>query len=98
MLPATTTVLRLSALPGTSALDASSVSSWVGGALAVVAIGVLVGLLQLNLRDRRRLAATTVQLAESEARMRRLAEAVPAGIFQSDAQGRRVYVNPKLIE
>src|SRR3954470_12179919 len=76
----------------------STTSSLIVAGLAVAVAVVLVLLLLLNRRDRRRLAATTVQLAESEARMRRLAEAVPAGIFQSDAQGRRVYVNPKLIE
>jgi diguanylate cyclase (GGDEF)-like protein/PAS domain S-box-containing protein len=80
------------------ALDAESVSSWVLVGAAFVTIVVLVWLLLLNLRARRRLAETSAQLAESEARMRRLAESVPAGIFQADAQGRRVYVNPKLAE
>src|SRR3954452_23427254 len=81
----------------TLALDATSTSSWVIASVALLAV-VLIGLLQRNLRDRRRLAATTAQLSESESRLRRLAESVPAGIFQTDAQGRRLYVNPKLVE
>ena len=80
------------------ALDGASASSWVIVAVALATIVVLVWLLALNLRARRRLAETTTQLADSEARMRRLAETVPAGIFQTDARGRRVYVNPKLAE
>ena len=66
--------------------------------LALAAVGFLVALLLLNLRGRRRLAATGARLAASEARLRRLAETVPAGIFETDAQGRRVFVNPRLAE
>jgi diguanylate cyclase (GGDEF)-like protein/PAS domain S-box-containing protein len=80
------------------ALDAASVSSWVVVGASLAAIVTLVWLLLLNLRARRSLAETTARLAESEARMRRLAETVPAGIFQTDAQGRRLFVNPKLAE
>src|SRR5690349_4573599 len=67
-------------------------------ALAVAVAVVLVLMLLLNRRDRHRLARTTEQLAASEARMRELAETVPAGIFQTDATGRRVYVNPRLAQ
>jgi diguanylate cyclase (GGDEF)-like protein/PAS domain S-box-containing protein len=80
------------------ALDSASTSSWVLVGMAFATIAVLVWLLLLNLRARRRLAETSTQLADSEAKMRRLAETVPAGIFQADAQGRRVYVNPRLAE
>src|SRR3954454_22161754 len=76
----------------------STTSSWIVAAVALTVTVVLVLLLLVNRRDRRRLAATTEKLAASEARMRELAESVPAGIFQTDAQGRRVYVNPKLAE
>jgi len=65
---------------------------------AFTAVAVLVVLLLVNRRDRRRLAAATAQLAESEARFRQLAETVPAGIFRIAADGTRIYVNPKLTE
>src|SRR4051812_4499719 len=76
----------------------STTSSWIVAGLAVAVAVVLVTLLVLNRRDRRRLAATTEQLAASEARLRQLAETVPAGIFQTDAAGKRVYVNPRLVD
>ena len=65
---------------------------------ALVAVAILVALLVLNRRDRRMLALRTSQLAESEARWRRLAETVPAGIFHVAPDGRRIYVNPKLTQ
>jgi diguanylate cyclase (GGDEF)-like protein/PAS domain S-box-containing protein len=65
---------------------------------AFVAVVILVGQLALNRRDRRRLTATTAQLAESESRLRQLAETVPAGIFRVAADGTRLYVNPRLTE
>src|SRR4051795_3867675 len=74
----------------------STTSSWIVAGLAVAVAVVLVTLLVLNRRDRRRLAATTEQLAASEARLRQLAETVPAGIFQTDAEGKRLYVNPRV--
>src|SRR4051812_3377655 len=76
----------------------SATSSLIVAGLAVAIAGVLVLLLVLNRRDRRRLAATTEQLAASEARLRELAESVPAGIFQTDAAGKRLYANPRLID
>src|SRR3954468_14155988 len=65
---------------------------------ALVAVAILVALLIVNRRDRRMLALRTSQLAESEARWRRLAETVPAGIFHVAPDGRRIYVNPKLTQ
>jgi len=65
---------------------------------ALAAVAILVTLLVINRRDRRALTRTTAQLAESEARLRQVAETVPAGIFHIDADGRRIYVNPRLIE
>src|SRR4051795_12247657 len=65
---------------------------------ALVAVAILVTLLIVNRRDRRMLALRTSQLAESEARWRRLAETVPAGIFHIAPDGRRIYVNPKLTQ
>src|SRR3954469_5467036 len=65
---------------------------------ALVAVAILVTLLIVNRRDRRMLALRTSQLAESEARWRRLAETVPAGIFHVAPDGRRIYVNPKLTQ
>src|SRR3954447_11491651 len=65
---------------------------------ALVAVAILVTLLIINRRDRRMLALRTSQLAESEARWRRLAETVPAGIFHIAPDGRRLYVNPKLTQ
>src|SRR6476659_2193650 len=65
---------------------------------ALVAVAILVALLLLIRRDRRMLALRTAQLAESEARWRRLAETVPAGIFHIAPDGRRIYVNPKLTQ
>src|SRR4051794_35000431 len=76
----------------------STTSSMIVAGLAVAIAVVLVMLLLMNRRDRRRLAATTEQLAASESRLRQLAETVPAGIFQTDAQGKRVYVNPRLAD
>src|SRR4051812_20239830 len=76
----------------------STTSSLIVAGLAVSVAVILVLLLLVNLRGRRRLAATTEQLAASEARLRQLAETVPAGIFQTDAEGRRVYVNPRLVD
>jgi diguanylate cyclase (GGDEF)-like protein/PAS domain S-box-containing protein len=76
----------------------TTTSSWIVAGIAVAVVVVLVTLLVLNRRDRRRLAATTEQLAASEARLRRLAETVPAGIFQTDGRGKRVYVNPRLAD
>src|SRR3954471_15748783 len=76
----------------------STTSSWIVAGLAIAVAVVLVTLLVLNRRDRRRLAATTEQLAASEARLRQLAETVPAGIFQTDAEGKRLYVNPRLVD
>jgi diguanylate cyclase (GGDEF)-like protein/PAS domain S-box-containing protein len=67
-------------------------------AAALVAVAILVTLLMRNLRDRRMLALRTAQLAESEARWRRLAETVPAGIFHIAPDGSRLYVNPKLTQ
>jgi len=49
-------------------------------------------------RARRRLAETAAQLAESESRLRQLAETVPAGIFHMGANFERIYANPRLIE
>src|SRR5437660_636220 len=63
---------------------------------ALVAVAILVTLLVINRRDRRMLALRTAQLADSEARWRRLAETVPAGIFHIAPDGRRIYVTPKL--
>src|SRR5580765_2664715 len=65
---------------------------------ALVAVAILVALLVLNRRDRRMLALRTSQLAESEARWRRVAETVPAGIVHVAPDGRRIYVNPKLTQ
>src|SRR3954468_8694024 len=65
---------------------------------ALVAVAILVALLIVNRRDRRMLALRTTQLAESEARWRRLAETVPAGIFHVAPDRRRIYVNPKLTQ
>src|SRR3954469_17058096 len=76
----------------------STTSSLIVAGLAVSVAVILVLLLLINLRGRRRLAATTEQLAASESRLRQLAETVPAGIFQTDAQGKRVYVNPRLAD
>src|SRR4051812_43107923 len=76
----------------------STTSSWIVAGLAIAVAVVLVTLLVLNRRDRRRLAATTEQLAASESRLRQLAETVPAGIFQTDAEGQRLYVNPRLVD
>src|SRR3954451_22601710 len=76
----------------------STTSSLIVAGLAVAVAVILVLLLVLNRRDRRRLAATTEQLAASEARLREIAETVPAGIFQTDASGRRIYVNPRLAD
>src|SRR4051812_25163558 len=76
----------------------STTSSLIVAGLAVSVAVILVLLLLVNLRGRRRLAATTEQLAASESRLRQLAETVPAGIFQADAEGRRVYVNPRLVD
>src|SRR3954452_10465328 len=76
----------------------STTSSWIVAGLAVAVAVVLVTLLVLNRRDRRRLAATTEQLAASESRLRQLAETVPSGIFQTDAEGQRLYVNPRLAD
>jgi diguanylate cyclase (GGDEF)-like protein/PAS domain S-box-containing protein len=67
-------------------------------AAAIVAAVILVALLVVNRRDRAALARTTAQLAESEGRWRQLAETVPAGLFHVAADGRRLYVNPKLTE
>jgi diguanylate cyclase (GGDEF)-like protein/PAS domain S-box-containing protein len=76
----------------------STTSSWIVAGVAVGITAVLVLLLVLNRRDRRRLSATTEQLIASEARLRELAETVPAGIFQTDAEGKVVYANPRLIQ
>ena len=67
-------------------------------AAAFVAVVILGFLLWQNHRGRRRLAATTAQLADSESRLRMLAETVPAGIFHIAVDGARLYVNPQLIE
>jgi diguanylate cyclase (GGDEF)-like protein/PAS domain S-box-containing protein len=73
--------------------------TWIIAAAIFASVAtVLVGLLLVNRRGRRRLAATTAQLAESESRLRQLAETVPAGIFHVAADGRRLYVNPRLLE
>ncbi|MDQ1694671.1 MAG: hypothetical protein QOJ03_24, partial [Frankiaceae bacterium] len=80
------------------AASAASTSSWIVAGFALSAVAVLVGLLLLNRRDRQRLAATTAQLADSESRLRQLAETVPAGIFHAGVDGRRLYVNPRLLE
>jgi diguanylate cyclase (GGDEF)-like protein/PAS domain S-box-containing protein len=66
--------------------------------LAFAAVGILVALLLLNLRDRRRLSAASARLEGSEARLRRLADTVPAGIYETDAEGRIVFVNRRLTE
>src|SRR4051812_47326525 len=66
--------------------------------VAFAAVVVLAAVLGVSRRDRKRLAATTTMLAESESRLRMMAETVPAGIFHIDSEGRRLYVNPKLTE
>src|SRR5437764_12173264 len=65
---------------------------------ALVAVAILVTLLVINRRGRRMLALRTTQLADSEARWRRLAETVPSGIFHVGPDGRRIYVNPTLTQ
>src|SRR5437763_12012126 len=65
---------------------------------ACVAVVILVMLLWQNRGDRARLARTTAALADSESRLRMLAETVPAGIFQVAADGTRLYANPRLTE
>src|SRR3954454_16005320 len=82
----------------TAAADSASSSSWIVAGLALAIALVLVLMLAVNLRGRRRLAVAAEKLAASEARLRELAETVPAGIFQTDAQGRRVFVNPRLAD
>jgi len=67
-------------------------------AAALAAVAILVTLLVINRRDRRALARTTARLADSEARLRQVAETVPAGIFHIAADGSRLYVNPRLVE
>src|SRR4051795_2684082 len=67
-------------------------------AAALVAVAILVALLIVNRRGRKTLALRTAQLADSEARWRRLAETVPLGIFHVGPDGRRIYVNPKLTQ
>src|SRR5438270_13954184 len=76
----------------------TTTSSLIVAGIALAAAIVLVLLLVLNRRDRRRLAAATEQLRASESRLRELAETVPAGIFQTDAEGKRLYANPRLID
>jgi diguanylate cyclase (GGDEF)-like protein/PAS domain S-box-containing protein len=67
-------------------------------AALLVAVVVLVVVLVLNQRSRRRLADTTARLAESESRLRHLAETVPAGIFHMGVDFERLYANPRLVE
>src|SRR3954451_1623105 len=67
-------------------------------AAALVAVAILVALLIVNRRGRKTLALRTAQLADSEARWRRLVETVPLGIFHVGPDGRRIYVNPKLTQ
>src|SRR4051795_1806324 len=67
-------------------------------AAALVAVAILVALLVVNRRGRKTLALRTAQLAESEARWRRLAETVPLGIFHIGPNGRRIYANPTLTQ
>src|SRR3954452_10158347 len=76
----------------------STTSSWIVAGLAVAVAVVLVTLLVLNRRDRRRLAATTEQLAASQARLGQRAQTVAAGSFQTDAEGKRLYANPRLVD
>ncbi len=90
--------MAASTTPALVASGALATSSWAVAAVALAAVAILVGLLVVNRRDRRRLAQTSARLAESEARLRQVAETVPAGIFQTDAEGRRLYVNPRLAE
>ena len=47
-----------------------------------------------NIRDISERVRHDAELAESEARFRRMAEAAPVGIFRADAQGQMTYVNP----
>jgi diguanylate cyclase (GGDEF)-like protein/PAS domain S-box-containing protein len=81
-----------------AASDSAAASSWIVAGLALAVVVILVLMLAVNRRGNRRLSAAAEQLAASEARMRELAETVPAGIFQTDAQGRRVFVNPRLAQ
>ena len=67
-------------------------------AALLAAVAVLVVMLLVNRRHRQQLAAATARLADSEFRLRQLAESVPAGIFRLAPDGSRLYVNPKLIE
>jgi len=51
---------------------------------------------QLDLRlSVKQIEVSTNQALESELRFRSLAESAPVGIYQTDAQGRGTYVNPK---
>jgi len=51
---------------------------------------------QLDLRlSVKQIEVSTNQAIESELRFRSLAESAPVGIYQTDAQGRGTYVNPK---
>jgi diguanylate cyclase (GGDEF)-like protein/PAS domain S-box-containing protein len=71
---------------------------WIVAIAALIAVGILGWLLVRNRQARRRLADTTERLRESESRLRQLADTVPAGIFQVAPDGRRLYVNPRLVE
>ncbi|MDX6286303.1 MAG: hypothetical protein QOG53_1788 [Frankiales bacterium] len=67
----------------------------------VLSGGVVTLLCVLSIRLRhgkREISTAGDELRRTEERFRRLSESSPLGIFELDAEGRRIYANPRLIE
>src|SRR4051812_7310673 len=87
-----------SSLERAGVMSASSLSLLVA---LVVSCGLVAALLVLIGRLRhgqQEIGRAGDDLRRSEERFRRLAESSPLGIFELDADGRRVYANPRLLE
>src|SRR3954451_23152523 len=64
-----------------------------------VAVLVVLAFLWVRIRHTQQAAVSAASdLKRSEERFRRLAESSPLGIFELDAQGKRVYANPRLLD
>ena len=66
-------------------------------ALTVAAVAALLVLITRLRHQQAAVSAAGDNLKRSEERFRRLAESSPLGIFELDANGTRVYANPKLL-
>src|SRR3954454_16759721 len=66
-------------------------------AISVVLLGTLIFLVVSHRRQHRAIVDADAELSRTDERFRRLADSSPVGIFELDAEGRRIYTNPRVL-